>query len=63
MSIKTMAAKITAERKLKHGMARLLKAVAEMPSECRIVEDLPTPTIHQYSVIWSLVDPDPANWN
>lgn len=46
--------------------ARLLRAVfapdvIAVPVAMR--EDLPSPPIHPYSIVWALVEPDPRLWN
>lgn len=64
MSIRRLAATITAARLAKEdaGNRRLLKAIFE-PESTSPAEELPIPSIHPYSIIWNLVDPEPSRWN
>jgi hypothetical protein len=49
-------------RNTDHADEELLRVLREASLQL-FTEDLPEPPLHEYSIVWSLVEKDPNKWN
>jgi hypothetical protein len=67
MNVRALADKITARRKEKRGIARLLNAIAQMPTPGpdEVIFSCPIPGNYnpQFTKEWDIQETDPGKWN